>query len=254
MVGYILYSNKLSQGVGELKYIAWVFFAFVLQYSASTQAATREECLPIELIAEDIMLARQNNAGMSDIMYRYSDSETAQVLIMRAYDRYSAFSTEKIRLDVIKEFKNYAFIKCIKGELIIDTVINNAQVSVRKEAVSIDNAITAEVSGKSSAPIDTMIAGNSIAIDVLYQNNSGKKIARFDGAVVITSLRDVHLLNFDVTVDGEIPSGNEKFRRGNLIPYSGLSQKAFLDADKNSIKTTLVLRSVLFSDGTLLQR
>lgn len=103
-----------------MKYIAWVALAFTLQFSVSVQAASREECLPIEPIAEDIMLARQSNMSMSDIMYRYRDNEAAQFLIIKAFDNHTSARNERVQQEIIGKFKNYAFLQCIKGKIVMN--------------------------------------------------------------------------------------------------------------------------------------
>ena len=234
-----------------MKYITVAVLAFSLQFSTSTQSASREECLPIEGLAESIMRSRQSGESMSEIMNAYKYSETAQYLTVKAFDNHIKARNENVQKDIVESFKNYAFLKCIKDDLKIDFI---AQVDQPVVAVDIDSLVSAEVSGKSSSPIDMMESGNSIAIDIVYKNNASKSLVRFDGKIIITSISGAHLLDFDVTVDGDIPKGSDEFRRGNLIPYTGVTQKPFLLTDKSALKTKLVLQSVLFSDGTIMQR
>lgn len=113
-------------------------------------------------------------------------------------------------------------------------------------------SVAVKVTGKSSKPMDMMGDGKQIAIDTVYQNNTGRKIVRFDGVVSVFNLADQHLLDFDVVVDGSIPADTAEFRRGNLLDYNS-SQDKFLRTDSSSLKTEILIKSIMFSSGEILR-
>ena len=138
------------------------------------------------------------------------------------------------------------------SDLLDEVARAKEKVESQEKALTLDNIIWAEITGKSSEPIYISGEGNKIAIDIIYRNYSNKKISKFDGFVTITALKGGDLLEFAVSVAGEIPSDDSSFRRGNLVSYRNTYDR-FLNTPINALKAKLTLQRVLFSDGTILK-
>lgn len=138
------------------------------------------------------------------------------------------------------------------SDLLDEVARAKEKVESQEKALTLDNIIWAEITGKSSEPIYISGEGNKIAIDIIYRNYSNKKISKFDGFVTITALKGGDLLEFAVSVAGEIPSDDSSFRRGNLVSYRNTYDR-FLNTPINDLKAKLTLQRVLFSDGTILK-
>lgn len=138
------------------------------------------------------------------------------------------------------------------SDLLDEAAQAKKKVESQEKALILDNIIRAEITGKSSKPLYMPGDGDKIAIDVVYRNYSKKRISRFDGVVAVLNLNGENLLEFAVSVDGEIPSDDSSFRRGNLVSYRNTYDR-FLNTPINALKARLTLQRVLFSDGTILK-
>lgn len=138
------------------------------------------------------------------------------------------------------------------NELLDEVARAQEKIESQDKAFTLDNIMWAEITGKSSEPLYVSGEGNKIAIDVVYRNYSNKKISSFDGVVTVSNLNGADLLEFVVSVDGEIPSDDSSFRRGNLVSYNSVYDR-FLRTPVRDLKSKLILHRILFSDGTILK-
>lgn len=138
------------------------------------------------------------------------------------------------------------------NELLEEVARAKEKVESQEKALTLANIMWVEITGKSSEPLYMPSEGSKIAIDVTYRNYSNKKISRFDGVVTVSNLNGADLLEFVVSVDGQIPSDDSSFRRGNLVNYSSVYDR-FLKTPVSHLKAKLTLHRVLFSDGAMLK-
>ena len=143
-------------------------------------------------------------------------------------------------------YKEPSFLK----EKIDHISIGSLAVKDSKLLVGSKSSVTARVMEKSSKPMATMEGKDKIAIDTVYQNNTGRKIIMIDGVVSIFNFADEHLLDFNVLIDGAIPADSTEFRRGNLLDYDS-SQDELLRVDTSLLKTEMLIKRIIFSDGEI---
>lgn len=102
-----------------MKKVAVIVFIvlFAMPFLAMAEDEEKSTCQQFEKMAELIMKSRQAGISMSEVMgvSKISEIELARKMVIAAYES-PRYQTEEMKQRAIEEFKNEAYLQCIKSQ------------------------------------------------------------------------------------------------------------------------------------------
>jgi len=95
--------------------------------------------------------------------------------------------------------------------------------------------------------------GRGVSLLIAYTNISRKNISAFKGTITVSDVYGNVLANYPLTVNNELPFLESKSWFSDVPNYGADSEtyKKLLNTSVEDMKTTLDLKEVVFSDGTV---